>query len=786
MLHDPCVRRPYGSSTNSVWFSVPSATKSLKMDLIEGRVRYRKGKKWKLRWAVLRRVNPATDVLNLVLYPDRHPDQNNAGARHKALLSLKEFSGLQVLNKIDKHFNVIVIITTEEVIPLSFETIDQRADWLALLQGHFGKEKSFEGIVPHKQKIKAGEAHLRFYATFFSLTKKDSYRLIGHWKFTALPKYGAVEAGFAFQASQESQSGDKLMTYFFATRAGKEIHALFDSVCRAGEVVPGQECLSESGQPGTSEEDGSRPGFLRRAWLRMSGKRSPKKGKAPRPRSMSMPSSSQGKKNKAVGTEQKSPIEAEKPLVRRNESVPSDIGGGRDHTDSFNEVFLNNEKTSVVSPKIPPPGYQNIPGVTPEGYQVMEPADDEAFKGRKSSGVSATSRKKSQGKRQSGPENGKVDEVEGYVEVDGRDEELLEKIRTNSYAKEKRGDSVERTSRGSDGGRTKSSASEKRQSDKVANSVIKEEEGEEEVRKKSEIENQRASKGLAQCQIIVTPSNETDEEKLKNGSEETANIDDVFLPEGIKTVRVTSDNADKNPDYVNGDITLNGASVKAVEKHVNGTSGSVSTRRGMKTPPSLSLQPTSTAGSAEHLYVNSPKIVDYVNVKGARTSPGGRSRVKTGVAKTGTSSKSRLNPYAIYDGNDDSIYHSVESLMPSHPGYQNVMNSDPSRSHSFENIAGHSYANVMGGHPSYQNIGHRDRMYVNVMSQQNQGNLNYIKLEGVDSSHGSSPFASTSPKSAKPSSDYTWIDERKTKLLADTAKLHSERRQENLPRVMKK
>ena len=57
----------------------------------------------------------------------------------------------------------------------------------------------------------------------------------------------------------------------------------------------------------------------------MSGKRSPKKGKAPRPRSMSMPSSSQGKKNKAVGTEQKSPIEAEKPLVRRNESVPSDL-----------------------------------------------------------------------------------------------------------------------------------------------------------------------------------------------------------------------------------------------------------------------------------------------------------------------------------------------------------------------------------------------------------------------------------------------------------------------------
>ena len=70
---------------NLVWLSVLSASKSLKMDLIEGRVRYRKGKKvsckswimlgafqysfifcllqWKIRWAVLRRVNPATGKL---------------------------------------------------------------------------------------------------------------------------------------------------------------------------------------------------------------------------------------------------------------------------------------------------------------------------------------------------------------------------------------------------------------------------------------------------------------------------------------------------------------------------------------------------------------------------------------------------------------------------------------------------------------------------------------------------------------------------------------------------
>ena len=98
--------------------------------------------------------------------------------------------------------------------------------------------------MPHKQKIKSGEAVLRFYSTFFSLTKKDSYRLIGQWKLTSLPKYGAVNGGFAFQAGPESPTGDKPVIYFFATRSGKEIHTLFDSVCRAGELGLRQESHS--------------------------------------------------------------------------------------------------------------------------------------------------------------------------------------------------------------------------------------------------------------------------------------------------------------------------------------------------------------------------------------------------------------------------------------------------------------------------------------------------------------------------------------------------------------
>ena len=502
----------------------------------------------------------------------------------------------------------------------------------------------------------------------------------------------------------------------------------------------------------------------------MSGKR--RRGKGTRPRSQSMPSKNSGN-NKAEAEEQTSVPDPQnnQSSVRRNESVPAYMGASNNQQPSLNDVFEEDK------PRSPPPGYENIAGVTPEGYEVMMPDDNPTSQGRSSSSACSPTRKGSleQGMATSEKiDGGEKGEVEGYVVLEGRDEELLEKIRADSEAASPR-----RSSRGSENGRIKSSSStsEKREENGVIPEV---EESEKKDRKLSETE--KLTKGKVQCNVVVSVTDDTDEKKDDNGNETLINGEKDPQKNGDIQSEVkkntTSEKAANNADYVNGDITQNKDNV--VKNHTDSTSASVSTRRGMKNPPRLNLPSTSTAGSAEHLYVNSPKIVDYVNVQGSKAG-GLRSRSKT---SSQSGNRSKLNPYAMYDGNDDSIYHSVESLMPSHPGYQNVFADDPSRSHSFENIAGHSYANVSGAQPSYQNIGHFDRSYVNVLSRPQQGNLNYIRIGGTDSSHAPSPLpiTSTSPKS----SDYTWIDERKTKLLQDTAKMHSEKRQENLPRMMKK
>jgi hypothetical protein len=231
---------------------------------------------------------------------------------------------------------------------------------------------------------------------------------------------------------------------------------------------------------------------------------------------------------------------------------------------------------------------------------------------------------------------------------------------------------------------------------------------------------------------------------------------------------------------------------------INSTKG----RRGIKNvPPQLVLPPDTP--SPERPYVNSPpKTADYVNVPGSRTrgmNNAIRSRTKTTTNKSGSK---KLNLYDIYDGNDDSIYHSVESLMPGNPAYQNLR-AESNRSHSFDNIPGHSYTNLPGHSfdgQAYQNVSPPGtQAYVNVnapkrrfQKNQNSHQLNYIQVEGTDGMGGQyGPPSFSIPMeqnnaAAKNSSEYTWIDESRTRLLKETARMHSDLRKENLPKVTKK
>ena len=250
---------------------------------------------------------------------------------------------------------------------------------------------------------------------------------------------------------------------------------------------------------------------------------------------------------------------------------------------------------------------------------------------------------------------------------------------------------------------------------------------------------------------------------------------------------------EKSPPKIirsNGDLQKSRDSINEVNKENTPDSKNRSrTPRGFKNPPPEIISPKDQNNS----YVNSDALrlaAEYVNIPGSQNKL--RPRCKTTTLQVSSRSPGKsTDPYAMYDSNgDDSIYHSVESLMPGSglSGYQNLK----TISTSFDSIP--TYCNVPAGNSSYQNLGatrapRQDVSYVNVPVRAKKGGrrkqdhptLNYVEVEALEkalSSSTPSVHSRSPPKSSNSSSsnsNYTFIDHEKTEYLKQLA---SNRRKE--------
>lgn len=405
---------------------------------------------------------------------------------------------------------------------------------------------------------------------------------------------------------------------------------------------------------------------------------------------------------------------------------------------------------------------------TPEGYEIMDDdvVDAASIRRARSSRTSDSSADGTIISRQSSPEKEAIaeepDDPDGYVMVDGMNvEEILKEA-------ERR---VEEDT--------------KREMEENAKEKVSDKEH------RKSLPNGTETPQTPPCVVTNGESNSksAEEKKANRTSDGYDNID----PSNIMPA-INNQSPPKTP-----------VRPKSLDTKREMTVNSNKSRRGMrKPPPDIVLSSDST--SPESPYVNSPpiKTVDYVNIPGSGSrgyANGVRNRSKT----TNAGKSNKLNPYEKYDGNDDSIYHSVESLLPGNPAYQNIR-AESNRCHSYDNIPGHSYTNLPGhfvNGQTYQNIAGPpgQQAYVNVtpsrksrfQRNKNTHQLNYIQVEGTDGFPSASgpPVFSAPPEQQNspaktPSSEYTWIDESRTRLLKETARMHSDLRKENLPKVAKK
>ena len=555
------------------------------------------------------------------------------------------------------------------------------------------------------------------------------------------------------------------------------------------------------------------PNFFKRAWLRMSGRRT----RGGRFRTRSDPARNRRRQPRERGPENENGDHPTQAVTRHLSAGRMDLDGTTQPSGNEN---LPDSPTGYENLPHKTTGYENLPGKTPEGYEVMTGGEQATtpdgyevmspVKGslsmqrffaakrlsqerKKTVGESENEDNTGEEVREKGKEmrdEAKVcslhEKEAGSVSVDAKCSPMKAEItaesclvetraRTDESSVDTENDISAKTNLTEATGCDVKNLDEEKKLNEQTKAPVANDESSSRSSKNKEKKGEGDAEGGARMNGVDKSSGSGKNQQERSPLQEEA-ISNGVLPtikteECKDTGRKTKSENDAAP---------------------------VSRRRGIKNPPPELALPISAMDDdlSGHPYVNSPpKTADYVNIQANQLSrnklnPIARLRSETGVPSNATGGKSKPNPYTMYDSNEDSIYHSVESLMPSsYPGYQNITY-DPSRCRSYENISGHSYANVEGS-PSYQNITRLtvDRSYVNLPSRKSGGNLNYIQVAGVESGGAPSPLifdSRTAPKATKQSSDYTWIDEEKTRQWIKTAQMHSDSRKENLRRNVPK
>jgi hypothetical protein len=106
--------------------------------LQEGFIKHRqRPKKWKNRYAVLRKVSPVTDRLRMVLYKDQMNSVAHEG-KEKAVVQLDDFCGLEAGLKVDSEKHVVAIVTSNETHCLAFRNELEMRQWADVLRDQLG------------------------------------------------------------------------------------------------------------------------------------------------------------------------------------------------------------------------------------------------------------------------------------------------------------------------------------------------------------------------------------------------------------------------------------------------------------------------------------------------------------------------------------------------------------------------------------------------------------------------------------------------------------------------
>ncbi|XP_071360013.1 protein Dok-7 isoform X2 [Trachinotus anak] len=197
----------------------------------EGQVKFRDGKKWKTRWVVLRKPSPVADCLSLLVYKERKKGkEKGSGHKERLNVTLEGICGVEPGPGYDGVSYTLSILCLAHMLVLGFNSRDALLAWDARVRYSLGEVHRFSVNVEPGTKLESGPASLHLCNNLLVLTRGLPPIVIGHWKLSALRRYGAVPNGFVFEGG--TRCGYWAGVFFLSCSEGEQISFLFDCIVR--------------------------------------------------------------------------------------------------------------------------------------------------------------------------------------------------------------------------------------------------------------------------------------------------------------------------------------------------------------------------------------------------------------------------------------------------------------------------------------------------------------------------------------------------------------------------
>ncbi|GFR99478.1 protein Dok-7 [Elysia marginata] len=183
--------------------------------VVDGKIKFREGKKWKPRWCILKKPSPVADLLQVILYKDV-TEFRRADAKPKSVFSLDGFFGLNSGFSYDREPFVMAILCQKSISLMAFEYRDDMIQFEINIRQSLGEEHQFPVKMmkaPSSCRLPKDQVLLMIHDRRMCIVALTPPKILMVWNVDDLRRFGAQNGKFCFEGGEKCGKGSGVFAF---------------------------------------------------------------------------------------------------------------------------------------------------------------------------------------------------------------------------------------------------------------------------------------------------------------------------------------------------------------------------------------------------------------------------------------------------------------------------------------------------------------------------------------------------------------------------------------------